>query len=98
MDSKTKLTLAWTIAGILAVLLAITLFFLVNQPKDLDQVLQEGKEDITAKRDEVAKACNGSDAASKAKCQDELRELSDILRDFSKDIDKATTTAAEKAQ
>ncbi len=98
MDSKKKLTLAWTVAGILAVLLAIALFFLMNQPKDLDTVLQEGKEDVTAQRDRVAEACNGDDAKSQAKCQDELQELSDILRDFSKDIDKATSTAAEKAQ
>jgi signal transduction histidine kinase len=98
MDSQKKLTLAWTVAGILAVLLVISLFFLMNQPKDLDTVLQEGKEDVTAQRDQVAEACNGSDAQSKARCQDELQELADILRDFSKDIDKATSTAAQNAQ
>jgi len=92
MDSKKKLTLAWTVAGILAVLLAITLFFLMNPERNLGTVLQEGKEDVSAQRDRVEEACNGTDTQSKARCQDELNELSDILRDFSRDINRATST------
>jgi hypothetical protein len=95
MDSKKKLTLAWTVAGILAVLLVIALFFLANQPKDLTSVLEEGREDLTEQRDRIAESCNGTDAASKEECQDRLEELSDILREFSRDIDKATSSAAQ---
>jgi len=93
MDTKKQLTLAWTVAGILAVLLVIALFFLMNPKKDLGTVLQEGKEDITEQRDRIAETCSGTDADSKADCADELEELADILRDFSKEIDKATSTA-----
>ncbi|MDP2158506.1 MAG: hypothetical protein Q8K68_12455 [Nitrospirota bacterium] len=89
MDSKKQLTLAWTVAGILAVLLAISLFFLMNPERSLDTVLQEGKEDITAQRERVAEACDGSNPTE---CNRELEELSTILREFSKDISRATST------
>jgi len=94
MDSKNKLTLAWTVAGILAALLAITLFFLMNPEKSLDTVLQEGKADVTEQRDVVAEACDGTD---KSACDRELEELADILKEFSVNIDKATSSA-ERAQ
>ena len=97
MDLKKKLTLAWTVAGILAVLLAVSLFFLMNPEKSLNTVLEEGKQDVTEQRADVAAACEG-DSADKAKCDAELDELAQILREFSRDIDKATTTAAENAQ
>ena len=93
MDLKKKLTLAWTVAGILAVLLVISLFFLMNREKDLGTVLQEGKEDVSAQRDRVAEACNGTDEESAKDCNEELDELADILREFSRDIEKATSTA-----
>ena len=89
MDSKKQLTLAWTVAGILAVLLAISLFFLMNPERTLDTVLQEGKEDITTQRERVAEACDGS---SPAECNQELEDLSTILREFSEDISRATST------
>lgn len=89
MDSKKKLTLAWTVAGILAVLLVISLFFLMNQEKDLGTVLQEGKEEVTAQRDRVAEACDGTDPDA---CNRELEDLSNILKEFSKDITKATSS------
>lgn len=93
MDTKKKLTLAWTVAGILAVLLIIALYFVMNPKKDLDTVLQEGKEDITEQRDRITEVCDGPEA-NEGDCQNELDELADILRDFSKDIDKATSTEA----
>lgn len=97
MNSQKQLTLAWTVAAILAALLVISLVMQFSQPKDLGTVLQEGKEDVTAQRDRVAEACNGTDAASQADCKNELQELADILREFSRDITKATSSA-ETAQ
>lgn len=97
MDTKKQLTIAWVIAGILAVGLIIALVALMNQKKDLGTVLQEGREDLTEQRDRIAEACQSEDAASQRRCQNELDELSDILRDFSRDIDRATSTA-ERAQ
>jgi len=93
METKKQLTIAWTVAGILAVLLLIALYFVMNPEKSLDTVLQEGKEDISAQRDRIEESCSGTDAASQEKCQDDLDELADILRDFSKDIEKASSTA-----
>lgn len=94
MDSKKKLTLAWTVAGILAVLLVIALFFLMNPERSLDQVLQDGKEDVTTQRERVSEACDGT---SQAKCNRELEDLANILRDFSRDINKATSTMEVRA-
>lgn len=96
MTQKNKLTLAWTVAGILAVLLIIALYFVANPRKDLQTVLEEGKEDITEQRDRIREVCEGT-AANQNDCQDELDDLAEILRDFSRDIDKATTSAAVSA-
>ncbi|MBU2103546.1 hypothetical protein KKD81_00605 [Patescibacteria group bacterium] len=95
MNTKKQLTLAWTVAGILAVLLIISLFALLNPKKDLGTVLQEGKEDITTQRARIAEVCSGPNAGSKSDCQDELDALSQLLRDFSADINKATSTPAQ---
>ncbi len=92
MDMQKKLTLAWTIAGILAVLLVISVYFVMNPKKDLATVLQEGKEDISAQRDQIRLNCSGTDGTSKAKCQADLDELTEILKEFSKDIKKASST------
>jgi len=93
MDTKKQLTLAWTVAGILAVLLVIALFFLMGERNDLGSVLEEGREDITAQRDEIREACNSTDEASRARCNESLEELADILREFSLEIERATSTA-----
>lgn len=93
MDTKKKLTLAWAVAGILAIALIVALVALMNQEKDLATVLEEGREDITEQRDRIADACEGPDAESQERCQNELEELSDILRDFSRDLDRASSTA-----
>lgn len=95
MNLKKQLTIAWTVAGILAVLLIIALFVILNPKKDLGTVLQEGKDDITAQRARIAEVCSGPNAGSKSDCQDELDALSQLLRDFSNDIDQATSTAAQ---
>lgn len=93
MDTKQQLTLAWTLAGILAVGLIIALVALFNQPRDLGTVLEEGHDDLTQQRDRIADACESQDQASQERCQEALDELSDILRDFSRDIDRATSSA-----
>ncbi len=93
MNTKKQLTIAWTIAGILAVLLLIALYFVLNPKKDLGTVLQEGQQDITAQRDKIRADCNSTDLDKKAACAADLQDLSDILREFSKDVAHATSTA-----
>ncbi len=88
MDKKEART-AWIIAGILAVLLVIAVVFWMNAKKDLDTVLSEGKEDITVLRDRIAVDCKGTDQASKDRCSDNLDKLSNVLKEFSKDVEKA---------
>ena len=92
MDTKKQLTLAWTVAGILAVLLVIAGYFAMNPKKDLGVVLQEGKEDISAQRDQIAIHCAGTDGQSKRLCQEDLDELANILKEFSKNIHAASST------
>ncbi len=94
MDTKKQLTIAWTVAGILAVLLLISLYFVMNPKKDLGTVLQNGKEDISEQRNRIRESCNGTDTKSREECQRDLDELTNILRDFSKDIRRATSTPA----
>jgi len=93
MNTKKQLTIAWTVAGILAILFLVALYFAMNPQKSLGTVLQEGREDISEQRDRIKESCEGTDAASQADCQDELDELADILREFSRDIERATSTA-----
>lgn len=88
MDTKEART-AWIIAGILAVLLVIAVMLWMNAQKDLDAVLQEGKEDITVIRDRIATDCYATDAASKDRCMDHLDDLEEVLREFSDDVEEA---------
>jgi len=92
MDKKEART-AWIIAGVLAVLLVIAVIFWMNAKKDLDSVLQEGKEDITVIRDRIAVDCRATDTAAKERCQDHLEDLEDVLREFSEDIEEAPEPA-----
>ena len=84
MTTKQHLTLAWTIAIILAILLGISLYF-----------HSTGKQgNITAAADKIRMDCAKTDAASKAACGDDLQQLTDLLHTFSQDIDKSATTTA----
>jgi predicted MarR family transcription regulator len=92
MNANAKLTLAWTVAGILAVGLIVALIALANREPDLGTVLEDGREEVTAQRDRIREACNGTDAASQRACNEELEDLADILREFSQEIDRATSS------
>lgn len=93
MDTKKQLTIAWSVAAVLAIALIVALVALMNQEKDLGTVLQDGNENLTEQRDRIASACEG-DAASQERCQEELNRLSDILREFSQNLDRATPSPA----
>lgn len=95
MDTKKQLTLAWAVAGVLAIALIVALVALMNQDKDLGSVLQEGREDLTEQRDRIAAACESTDTESQERCQDELNRLSDLLREFSQNIERAAPAPAE---
>jgi hypothetical protein len=92
MDTKKKLSVSYAVIGVLAVALIVSLFFNFHEPATLGSVLENGKQDITAQRDKIREDCSSTDAAVRKQCGDDLQELADILREFSKDLDKATTT------
>ncbi len=75
MKTKTQLTFAWSLVVVLAILLAITGFFLMKAGSS-DQ-------NISEKRDAIREHCSQSDAESRNACAKDLQEMSDILREFS---------------
>lgn len=93
MDTNKKLKTAWAIAGVLAIILIVVTFLWIRAQNDLDRVLDNGRTDIEAARDRIDAACEGPDASSNAACRDALDDLADILKDFSDNIEDATSTA-----
>jgi len=81
--------LAWSISGVLLVLLVIVTYLWLSQ-KNLPTVLQNGHDAIAAEQAQIAKDCvdQNSDA-----CRQDLSDLEDILRQFSSDLEKATTVS-----
>jgi hypothetical protein len=75
MKTKTQLTFAWSLVVVLAILLAITGFFLMKAGS--------GEQNISEKRDAIREHCSQSDAESRKACAKDLQEMSDILREFS---------------
>jgi cell division septal protein FtsQ len=92
MDTKDANT-AWIVAGILAVLLVITLYFLISANSRLSNVLANGSDQITAERDQIAQDCGT--AGDKAACNQDLSDLASILKDFSASVSAATTSSAQ---
>lgn len=95
MESNTAKN--WKIAtGVLVVLVVILLAMMWQQwdrdQHDLGHVLQQGKEDVTEARNDINKKCRGPEADETA-CQAALSELAGILKEFSKDVNAATTTS-----
>lgn len=90
MSTKTHLKLAWAVAAVLAIALAVSLYVIAHPKKDLGTVLQEGSENVTAERDRIKASCNGTTDADHAACQQALSELTRILKEFSKDLEKAS--------
>ena len=80
MNTKQQLALAWTLVAVLAVLLAIAGYFLSGAGMK--------NQNITEKRDAIREHCAATDAVSKEACAKDLQDLSDLLRDFGKDMAK----------
>lgn len=75
MNTKKQLTLAWTLVVVLAVLLAISGYFLSSP--------NASKGNISEKQDLIREHCAGTDPASKEACAKDLQDLGDMLREFS---------------
>lgn len=91
-----KTNTGWIVAGVLAVALIIMGVVMWGDWKretDVGYVLKEGQEDIVRARSDIEREC----AADKnsAGCQEALDELAELLREFGRDLDYATTTGEE---
>lgn len=90
MDTNESRT-AWIVAGVLLVLLIIVGYLWLSQKQDLNTVLQNGKTDIASIRDQITEDCQGPNMDTDA-CKADLNDLASILRDFSADVQAASTT------
>ncbi len=97
MTTKHQLILAWTVAAILAVLLIIALYFVFNPQKDLGTVLEQGTGAVAAQRIKMKTDCQGTDAASKTRCAQDMQDLSTTLQELSNDIKSASTATSTPA-
>ena len=97
MNGNTKT--GWIIAGILALVVIIMLFMMWNDAntKDLDNVLEDGRTSLIDIRAEIEKKCEGPDV-NEDECQDALKELSEVLSEFSEDVSEASTSTAPMPQ
>lgn len=86
MTLKQQLALAWTLVGVLAVLLAIAGFFLSGN--------STANKNITEKRDLIREHCVATDAQSKELCAQDLQDLTDLLKEFSAEMAKSATVKA----
>lgn len=98
MNTKKQLAIAWSIAAVLAIALIAALVVIMDQKKDLGTVLESGRETLTEQRDRIAAVCENPDTANQNRCQEELNRMSDMLREFSQDIERATPSATSSVQ
>jgi len=82
---------AWIVAGVLLILLIIVGYLWLSQKQDLNTVLQNGKTDIASVRDQINTDCQGPTMDQDA-CKADLNDLASILKDFSADVQAASTT------
>lgn len=94
---QTHARTGWIVSGVLAIILVILLGLLLKQQYDLehnlDYVLDRGGDKITAVRAEITETCTGESPLEQDRCQDSLERLSDILREFSDDLEYFTPTS-----
>ena len=90
----TNKTTGWMItSGILSLIVLILLVLLWNawSDRDLGTVLEDGRRDIVIAREEMDERCRGPEATEES-CSEALRELSSILEEFGRDLERAETS------
>jgi hypothetical protein len=79
-----KLATTRVIAGALAVLLAIAIVIIINDHKAIADLRSSGRQNITAQRDIIRQDCAATDPSSVERCAQDLKNLSDLLAQFSR--------------
>ena len=72
--------LPWVIAAVLAALLIIVTFLWLNAVSRLDNG------NLTVQRDLIREYCAKTDADSRARCQEEIEDMTTMLEKFSRDL------------
>ena len=90
MNQNEKKT-AWIVAGILLVLLVIVAYLWISTKADLNTVLENGKQSIKSEQAQIAQDCQGP-TRNEAVCKQDLADLSDILKEFSANVQEASTS------
>lgn len=72
--------LPWVITSILAALLIIVTFLWLNAVSRLDNG------NLTVQRDLIREYCGKDDADSRARCQEEIEDMTTMLEKFSRDL------------
>ena len=96
MDGMTRndATIAWIVAGVLAILLILTLALWISARHNLATVLQNGQQAIVTERAQIQSDCSGPNM-NKNLCGQDLSDLAGLLKEFSAEVASATTTAAQ---
>lgn len=82
---------------IVIILLCIMAAAWYNKQNDLGTVLDENRGAVLNQREDIRQKCNAEGGEQSEACQAALQELSDILTEFTSDINRiqrATTTDA----
>ncbi len=87
-----KLTLAYALAVILALMLVAAILFIIKDHKTIQTLKADAAQNITAQRDVIREDCSASDAGAAKRCADDLQNLSDLLSKFQVTNPTATTT------
>lgn len=86
----------WILSGILGIIVVVLLIILMGywnaDDRELGNVLEQGEANLAEVRAEVGEKCTGPQGTNSTACQDALDELSDVLQEFSEDLETATTT------
>jgi len=91
MDTRES-KIAWSVAGVLAVLLGVVAYLWYTTHLELADVLAAGREDIAAQQAQIREKCGKNDMASRAECHEALQSLASILVEFKDRLAVATTT------
>lgn len=83
--------LPWVLTAVLASLLIIVTFLWLNAVSRLDNG------NLTVQRDLIREYCGKDDADSRARCQEEIEDMTTMLEKFSRDLRNLPTGTVQVA-
>jgi hypothetical protein len=87
----------WMISTIVLAIVVVILLIMMwsnwNSRHDLDTVLNNGSDNVAAMKAQIQTDCQGANA-DQARCDADLNQLSDVLKEFSANLTTATPAAS----